>query len=291
MYDFSIIVPVFSRPDNLERLLYSLQSLDYPSSKYEVVIVDDGCPSPLQDNMGRIQNGFNLTQIRQENSGPGAARNLGARIAKGRYILFTDDDCIADPKWLEAHAEGLGGSEDVVCGGRVKNGLAGNIYSEATHLLADYIYRHYNPARIKGAFFPANNFSVSRMPFLDFGGFDPQLRFGEDRDFCLRWASSGKRFVNAPAAVVHHVHHLDFTSFFRLHFFYGKGTGQFRRGCLQKGLSPGKINPPLWYARLILCGFGRHKSPRGFVLTLLLAASQAASAAGMLYSLGSSSRN
>jgi glycosyltransferase involved in cell wall biosynthesis len=291
MYDFSIIVPVFNRPDNLERLLNSLQNLDYPSSKYEVVIVDDGCPNPITDNFARFHSGLNFTLVRQENSGPGAARNLGARIAKGRYIVFTDDDCIADPKLLKGHADGLGGSEDIVSGGRVENGLAGNLFSEATHLLADYIYLNYNPTRINGAFFPANNLAVSRRSFLDFSGFDPLLRFGEDRDFCYRWASMGYRFANAPDAVVRHVHYLDFISFLELHFSYGRGTGQFRRRCLRKGLSRVKINPPLWYARLVFCGLKKQKSLRTLALTLLLAASQAASAAGMLYSLGTASGN
>jgi len=70
------------------------------------------------------------------------SQNHGARIAEGRYLVFTDDDCIADPKWLKSHADYLNDSEDVVCGGRVENGLAGNIYSEATHMLADYICRN-----------------------------------------------------------------------------------------------------------------------------------------------------
>jgi hypothetical protein len=135
-----------------------------------------------------------------------------------------------------------------------------------------------------GAFFPTNNFAVPRKSFLELGGFDPQLRYGGDRDFCYRWASRGYRFLYAPEAVIRHAHGLSLASFLKLHFRYGGGTHRFRSGCNRKGLPPVKISPLSWYAHLVLSGLRSGRGPSGIALTALLGASQAASAAGMLCS-------
>jgi len=202
--------------------------------------------------------------------------------AQGKYLAFTDDDCVADPGWLRAHAAALGNSEHAICGGRTLNRLEENIFSEATQLLADYIYEHYNPTRTFGAFFPTNNLSVSREAFLEIGGFDGSLRFGEDRDLCYRWAARGYAFLDAPEAVVRHAHALTFLSFLRLHHCYGEGTHRFRKGCIKKGFPRLQISPALWYVNLVLSGVKERRGLRGLILSALLTATQAASLSGMI---------
>jgi glycosyltransferase involved in cell wall biosynthesis len=87
MPKISIIIPFYQKQQTVERCL---QSAGFSSTSYEIIIVDDGSTPPLAEN---IKDKFpNLTIIRQKNSGPGAARNKGADIAQGEYLLFLDAD-------------------------------------------------------------------------------------------------------------------------------------------------------------------------------------------------------
>lgn len=87
MPKISIIIPFYQKHQTVERCL---QSITFSSISYEVIIVDDGSTPPLAKN---IEDKFpNLTIIREKNSGPGAARNKGANIARGEYLLFLDAD-------------------------------------------------------------------------------------------------------------------------------------------------------------------------------------------------------
>jgi GT2 family glycosyltransferase len=284
--DFSIVVPTYGRPESLRRLLDCLACLDYSPDRFEVMIVDDGSPTPLEPEIAASRNRLNMTLLRQENAGPGAARNFGTERASGEYVAFTDDDCQPDRGWLRALAAAFEINDCAVCGGRPVNLLVRNPYSTATQLLVDYLYRHYNPVDTLGAFFLTNNLAVPREAFLEMGGFDSVLRFGEDRDFCYRWGSRGYPFVYVPEAVVRHAHNLTLRSFLRLHFCYGGGTRQFRRGCAAKGLRPVKLSPPSWYWNLVLSGIREDKGATGVDLTLLLATTQVASALGFFFADG-----
>ncbi len=263
----------------------SLSCLEYPASQFEVIVVDDGGKIPVQGVISGFKTRLNTLVLRQPNGGPGAARNRGAQEARGRFLVFTDDDCRPERFWLRALSNVLNKSERVVCGGRAVNGLPDNIYSEATHLLADYLLKHYSPVHTYGGFFPSNNLALSRTSFWEAGGFDPSLRFGEDRDFCCRCAALGYSFVVAHDAIVRHAHPLTLRSFLRLHYCYGGGTSRFRRSCTAKGLPRVKISPPSWYGRLVLTGLRERSRFLGAKLMFLLMASQAAVGAAMIRDL------
>jgi GT2 family glycosyltransferase len=283
VYDFSIVVPTYARPDSLERLLSAIARLDYPADRFEVVVVDDGGPSVLDTAVPASSGRLNLTVVRQANSGPAAARNRGAMQARGRDLVFTDDDCQPDAGWLKEIAEALAGAQGAVCGGRTVGRDGANLPERASQLLMDYLYQCYNPVERTGAFYPTNNITAPRERFWELGGFDETLRFGEDRDFCYRWQSRGYPFVFAPRAVVRHDRDLSLWTLLRLHFRYGGGTYQFRARCKRGGLKSVPLSPPSWYLGLILYGLRREPGWRGAALSVLLAATQAASAAGVLW--------
>ncbi|MFB3778471.1 MAG: glycosyltransferase family 2 protein [Bryobacteraceae bacterium] len=281
--DFSIVIPTFGRTDSLRRLLRRLSEMNYSSESYEVIVVDDGNPQPLGGLAGGSRRPWRLRLLRQENRGPAAARNHAARQAEGRYLAFTDDDCLPECDWLRELKEVLRGSPDAVCGGKTVNDDPANLPAQATQLLMDFLYANYNPVSTAGAFYPANNMAVPREEFLRLGGFDERLRFGEDREFCHRWRSRGGRFAYAPRALVRHTHNLDLGAFVRLHFSYGEGTGRFRQACRAKGLARPGFSSPLWYWRLIRSGLDQVQGWRGMALSGLLAVSQASAAAGLLW--------
>jgi len=280
--DFSIVIPSYGKPESLAGLLESLASLSYSRSRFEVIVVDDGSSIPVSQSVTAFWDRLTLRIFRQRNRGPASARNHGVEMATGRYLAFTDDDCRVHPGWLQALAAALETADRVICGGKTVNGLTGNIYSEASQLITDYLSTHYSPINNLGGFFPSNNLAVSRNEFLKTGGFDPSLRFGEDRDFCYRSAVLGFSFVHVPDALVFHCHHQDFGSFMDLHRNYGRGTYFFRRGCGKKRLPRAPFSPPSWYLNLIRAGIRKCRTPRGVMLSLLLFASQAATFAGVL---------
>ncbi|MBP1599556.1 MAG: glycosyl transferase [Acidobacteria bacterium] len=283
MKHFSIVVPTCNRPESLKRLLSALADLEYPAERFEVIVVDDGGRFPLGPIIQDCRERLNTVLLRQPMTGPAGARNFGAANAGGRNLAFIDDDCRPASGWLQALERVLDESQSAVCGGRVMNGLIGNPYSAASQFLMDYLYEHYSPLTTPGAFFTTNNLAVARSEFLEMGAFDPELRFGEDRDFCYRWAMRGGRFRFVPEAVVWHFNDLRLSSFIRLHFQYGGGTASFRSRARIKHLDRVRINPPSWYLKLILSGVRTRRDLSGVVLSLLLASSQAANTAGFLW--------
>lgn len=287
MLDFSIVVPTYRRHQSLLQLLEAVACLNYPRDRFEVIVVDDGSAVPLEPAVIGFQERFPVRLLRQENSGPAAARNRGARESRGGYLAFTDDDCLPEPDWLGEIEKALQAAPGAVCGGRTVNGAPGNLPTQATQLLLDYLYERYNPAVTSGAFYPTNNMAVPRVRFMELGGFDERLRFGEDREFCYRWQAHGGPFRFAPQAVIRHSHPVGLGTFLRLHFLYGCGTGRFRSMCRLKGMSSPGYSSPLWYLGLLGYGFQREPGWRGGALSLLLAASQAASLAGVLYARAS----
>ena len=283
MLDFSVVVPTYNRPASLKTLLEALSQQEYPREGFEVIVVDDGGDGACGPIVQEYENRLNITHLVQENAGPGAARNLGAKQAAGQYLAFTDDDCIPAADWLRILSGGLAGSPDAICGGRTINRLKTNLYCEATQLLLDYLYENYSPESVPGGFFTANNLAINRETFLKTGGFTAALRFGEDREFCYRCSLQGYKFVHAPQAVVEHAHDVSLASFLKLHFNYGNGTYQFRRDCYSKGFPSVAISPLSWYLKLVASGVNSSPTLRGLLLTVLLGLMQTASAAGYLW--------
>jgi glycosyltransferase involved in cell wall biosynthesis len=100
----TVVIPYYERPAELARTLHALAAQTYPNELFEVIVVDDGSPSPLVLDDGHL--GLDLRVMSQARSGFGAgrARNLGARVAQGSVLVFLDCDMIPEPVHLEAHA-------------------------------------------------------------------------------------------------------------------------------------------------------------------------------------------
>ena len=117
--DFSIIVPTFNRWRQLNKCLNRLYELDYPKDKYEIIVVDDGSHEmqtpPHNNGMPKIM------FLRRHHAGAGAARNWGISHARGRWIAFTDDDCIVEANWLRKLKQGLCQRDIAAVGGSVLN--------------------------------------------------------------------------------------------------------------------------------------------------------------------------
>ena len=90
---FSIIIPVYNRPEEIKELLDSLLASNY-TKPYEIVVVEDGSSIPCQHIIDSFSTQLNISYYFKENSGPGDSRNFGMRKAQGDYFLIFDSDCI-----------------------------------------------------------------------------------------------------------------------------------------------------------------------------------------------------
>jgi GT2 family glycosyltransferase len=278
---FSVIVPTYERPDALRVCVQALAALDYPRDGFEVIIVDDGGKVPLEPLLRPVAKQLRMKVVWQPNAGPAAARNLGAGHATGDMLAFTDDDCAPASDWLRAFASAHAVTDTALLGGRTVNALRDNSYAEASQLIIDVVYGHYNRDASKAQFFASNNMAVPTELFRRVHGFDPGFRTSEDRDLCDRWQSEGHRLRYVPEAVIHHAHGLTLGSFWNQHAGYGRGAWLYHTARAHRGAGPFR---PDWsfYGTLLLSPL-RNRSAReiarGYVLLLV---AQVANASGCL---------
>jgi GT2 family glycosyltransferase len=226
---FSIIIPTYNRPVQLTVCLGALALLAEPDDGVEVIVVDDGGEAPLDAVVAPFSQKLRLKLLRQANAGPGAARNAGAREARGEYLAFTDDDCAPAADWLRELAAAFAKHPGCLVGGRTANSLTDNLYSATSQLIVDIVYRHHNANPQQARFFASNNLALPALRFAELGGFDPSFRTSEDRELCDRWLHRGGRMVFAERAVVYHAHPLSLYSFCRQHYSYGQGAYRYHK--------------------------------------------------------------
>ncbi|WP_315860232.1 glycosyltransferase [Cyanobium sp. Cruz-8H5] len=241
----TIVIPTFGRPLQLQACLAALAVQTLPEP-WEVVVVDDGSPQPLEGVALSWSGWFDLRVIRQDNSGPAAARNRGVQEARGTLIAFTDDDCLPDPQWLDTLVRAAQERPSALVGGATLNGLGSEFFASTSQLIVDLVYEHFNADPDNSYFFASNNMLCPRDCFLSLGGFDSSFpRAGaEDRDFCDRWRISGWPLIWRPDARVEHRHSQSLRKFIDLHIRYGRGAylyqarrKQRRSGSMQEDLS------------------------------------------------------
>lgn len=284
--EYSIVVPTYRRRDSLARCVEAIEALDFQRDRFELLVVDDGSPTPPADLFTSLDPSFQARLVCVRHGGPAAARNTGARLARGRFLVFTDDDCVPRHDWLTsidrcvAEATGRG-----AIGGRTLNVLADNVYATASQGIIDYLYEYYGEHPAPRRFFTTNNLVVPRNDFMEVGGFDESfaLPAAEDRDFCERWLDADRPLHFAPNVIVEHAHRLGFAQFNRLHFGYGRGAVDLHRSRAQRGESSLKVEPLRFYLGLIAYPLRRSRSWRGVLLALLHLWSQVAHTAGYVF--------
>src|SRR5262245_6394949 len=110
LLDASIIIPTFNRSDALLSTLDAIARVNYPSDRWEAIVVDDASTDETLNVIPSWigQNGAPVRYVRQSiNAGPAAARNRGASEAKGEYLIFIDNDIIVEPDFIHAHVDTL----------------------------------------------------------------------------------------------------------------------------------------------------------------------------------------
>jgi GT2 family glycosyltransferase len=281
---FSIVVPTYERPAQLASCLHAFTALDYPSHRFEVIVVDDGSKTSIDDVVAPFRHQLDLTLLTQSNAGPAAARNAGARRARGIFLAFTDDDCAATPHWLQALAARFDEYPDHIVGGRTLNAIPSDSYATTSQVMTDAVYAYFNADSQDAQFFPTNNLALPRERFHAMGGFDTTfpLAASEDRDFCDRWLHAGNRMIYDPAVIVYHAHALTFRHFWQQHFNYGRGTFHFHHVKAQHGRGRVKADPG-FYLHLLRYPFQHASRRQAVLLESLLMVAYVAKTAGFMW--------
>lgn len=278
--DISVIIPTYNRPAQLQNCLDHLLEQDYPKERFEILVADDAGDVEL-----KVPSQVQLVRLAR-NGGPGAARNSAAKVARGKLLAFTDDDCLPESRWLSRLWSQHLRTPTATLGGGIRNALPNNIFAEASQVISDLVYAHYNAQPCAARFFSSNNLAVPRDAFLESGGFAPDFRVAsEDREFCDRWLYHGGQLVFVPDAVVGHAHGLTFRDFLRQHFSYGRGAHRYHK--LRSMRGSGRMSQDMAFhvnlsgkLRRRLAGLPAMKS---FFLLALLACWQVSNAAGFFY--------
>jgi GT2 family glycosyltransferase len=204
----SIIIPTHNRNRSLKRTLDSLALQTYPLQKIEVLVVTDGCTDDTVKVLREYQPPFDLHVQEQPWLGPAETRNCGARCARGKLLLFLDDDIEASPKLVEAHLE----AHDL-CPGHVVIGYLPLVDSRSNdffHIeLRNWWEAMFDAMRQPGHRFTyrdllTGNFSIETESFRRVGGFNPAFRCHEDYELGVRLIDAGIPLIFSPAAVGYH---------------------------------------------------------------------------------------
>jgi GT2 family glycosyltransferase len=279
---FSIVVPSYDRPRDLQACLASLTALEYPADRFEVIVVDDGSPTPIAPGLAETSRPYKLEVLRRARGGPAAARNAGLEVAGGEYVAFTADDCRPRPGWLAALATRFATDPSIAVGGRIVNQEVDNLYSTSTDLLLRRLYEYYNVAVEDARFLTPNNLAFPLAALRELGGFLTSFVTGEDRELCDRWRIAGHRLAYAPEAVVDHRHPLGLASFCHLHYRYGRGSRRFRQAAALRNSAAAELEPISFYLDLIRYPLSRSRGARAIAMSGLLCVAQVANAVGYL---------
>lgn len=243
----SIIIPAYNAATTLPACIESLLAQSYPSTSYEVIVVENGST----DKTHAIASTYPVEVLHSQARGPAAARNLGIEHSAADIVAFTDADCVAAPDWLaeliplyqDETVAGVGGG--ILAYHRARPTLVERFSDEHSPLVnywsgADEFLPHLYTA----------NASFRRAAVQQVGGFNPHLYTGEDVDLSWRIQLQLElRLAYAPSAVVYHQHRTTRQALARQYRQYG--FGEIMLDTLYRG-QPGYPRQPGFQVRRIL---------------------------------------
>lgn len=214
----SVVVPARDAATTIGRCLDALAAQTCPADRRELIVVDDGSVDATRE----LARASGACVLAQPTRGPAAARNLGARRARGDLLLFTDADCAPEPTWIERMVAPFADPSVVATKGAYR--------TEQTALAARFAQAEYEDKYRRMARFPTIDFvdtyaaAYRRDRFLDAGGFDERYptAANEDLDLSFRLAERGARMLFVPEARVHHQHPTGLVAYARRKYRVGR---------------------------------------------------------------------
>ena len=213
---YSVIIPVYNRPDEARELLESLCA--QTCRDFEVVIVEDGSAIPCKEVAEAYADRLDIHYYVKENGGPGRARNYGVERARGEYVLILDSDAVLPEGYIAAVEDELEREPADAFGGPDR---AHPDFTPMQKAINYAMTSFFTTGGIRGGkkkldkFYPRSfNMGVRREVYQALGGFS-DMRFGEDIDFSTRIFKGGYRCRLFPEAWVWHKRRTDLKKFFK----------------------------------------------------------------------------
>ncbi len=229
---FSIIIPIFNRPDELDELLQSLtlQKFDTKNIRFEVIIIEDGSTNKAdiicQKYQTQPNNKLDIKYFYKENTGQGFSRNVGFEKATGDYFIVFDSDCIIPSNYLQTvydflqvnYLDAFGGPD-----------AAHESFTSVQKAISYAMTSLFSTGGIRGnknsaeKFRPRSfNMGISRKVWETTKGYKI-TRMGEDIEFSIRIEKAGFKTGLIAEAFVYHKRRTDFSQFYKQLHFFGRG--------------------------------------------------------------------
>jgi glycosyltransferase involved in cell wall biosynthesis/peptidoglycan/xylan/chitin deacetylase (PgdA/CDA1 family) len=206
----SVIIATFNRRRLLERTLPALLSQQFSYSEYEVIVVVDGSTDGTLEFLGGLSDHRNLRVIRQSNAGQAAAINAGIQIARGKFVLFLDDDILCGPDLVAQHARATRTDRDCLVFGPVFVSAEANdpvAVDWAKTFCDDFFTLEVDTAQELGWYgcLASANSSAPLQVINALGGLDESFNRKNDIEFGFRALEAGYRFTYQSDAVTHQI--------------------------------------------------------------------------------------
>jgi glycosyltransferase involved in cell wall biosynthesis len=246
---YSVVVPVYNRPQELEELLASLTKQSYKN--FEVVIVEDGSSITSEKIFEQYTSALNIQYFFKPNTGPGPSRNFGFEKAKGDYFVVFDSDCILPSHYFEAVESFLDVTPLDAWGGPDRGH---EDFTPLQQAMAYTMSSFFTTGGIRGGskrigwFQPRSfNMGISRHVFENTGGFKFD-RYAEDIEFSIRMKNAGFNVALIPNAFVYHKRRTSLNQFYHQVFNFGRGR------VLVGKVYPSEVKLTHWFPSLFFIG-------------------------------------
>ena len=247
--EFSIIIPVHNRPQEVEEILASLAAQTF--NNFEVIIVEDGSAIRCELVVDAYRDKLKIAYYYKPNTGPGPSRNFGFAHAKGRYFVVFDSDCILPPQYMQVVKDSIGKNQWDAWGGPDRAHLNFTLKQRAmAYTMSSFL----TTGGIRGGkkhlgwFQPRSfNMGISRKVFETTGGFKFD-RYAEDIEFSIRMKRSGFKVGLIPEAFVYHKRRISFRQFYQQVYNFGRGRAMIGKA------HPEEVKITHWFPTLFLFG-------------------------------------
>jgi len=221
----SVIIPAFNAAGTLRKCLKALLEQSVPPNQLEIIVVDDGSSDATADILREFPA---VRSFSQRNQGPSVARNLGISKARGRFLAFTDSDCVPDPAWIERLLSHMSREEVISVGGSQGCPEDASCMMRTIHEILSLMgfAGGYTKSR-RGVFVtkhnPSCNVLFRREVIEAIGGYRPGMYPGEDvdLDFRARQAFPSHQMLYDSSARVDHYRPETYGGWWRMMRSYG----------------------------------------------------------------------
>ncbi|MEX6625407.1 glycosyltransferase [Tenacibaculum salmonis] len=252
---FSIIVPVYNRPKEIEELLESLTKQDFnekSSEDFEVVIVEDGSEKSSKKIVDKYKSTLNISYFFKENSGAGASRNYGMQRASGNYFIILDSDVIVPSEYLSEVKKALKDNyTDAFGGPDAAHSSFTDLQKAINYSMTSVLTTGGIRGKKKGVgkFQPRSfNLGISKKAFIKTKGFS-EMKAGEDIDLTFRLWENGFETQLIESAFVYHKRRSTIKQFFKQTFAFGTARP------ILNAKYPETAKLTYWFPSLFILGF------------------------------------